>query len=89
MAAGVLLLNSRLTFCQDYVSIQGMWDVFRDYIVRYISQGERPVAFILAGKVAKDKIRCIREEDKHRHLILCVYHPAFLPPPGATQLLAQ
>ena len=80
---GVLLLNSCLTVEEGQpASHTGRgWQVLTDDIVRVVSSGERPVAFLLWGAHAQNKRPLI---DESRHLVLQANHPsplAALRPP--------
>ena len=72
---GVLLLNTCLTVEEGQPnshSGQG-WEALTDAVIRAISQGARPVAFLLWGAHAQSKKSLI---DADRHLVLTANHPS-------------
>lgn len=73
--SGVLLLNTCLTVEEgrpNSHSGQG-WEVLTDAVIRAVSQGARPVAFLLWGANAQSKKSLI---DDDRHLVLTANHPS-------------
>ncbi|MCQ2547511.1 MAG: uracil-DNA glycosylase [Clostridia bacterium] len=72
---GVLLLNTCLTVRAGQAgSHRGHgWEEFTDSVIKMISQGDRPVVFILWGRDARNKASLI---DKSRHLVLEGPHPS-------------
>lgn len=72
---GVLLLNTCLTVEEGLPnshSGQG-WEALTDAVIRTVSQGTRPVAFLLWGANAQSKKNLI---DSRRHLVLTANHPS-------------
>ncbi|MDF1486682.1 uracil-DNA glycosylase [Ramlibacter sp. H39-3-26] len=72
---GVLLLNTCLTVEDGRpASHAGKgWEVLTDAVIRHVSQGERPVVFMLWGAHAQGKRALI---DGRRHLVLVANHPS-------------
>jgi uracil-DNA glycosylase len=73
--SGVLLLNTCLSVEEgrpNSHSGQG-WEVLTDAVIRAVSQGARPVAFLLWGANAQSKKSLI---DDDRHLVLTANHPS-------------
>ena len=72
---GVLLLNSTLTVRANQPgSHQGKgWEVFTDFLIKFISQEMHGIVFLLWGGFAKQKINLI---DKSKHLVLTAGHPS-------------
>jgi uracil-DNA glycosylase len=72
---GVLLLNTCLTVEEGQpASHSGKgWEVLTDAVIAKVSQGERPVVFMLWGAHAQSKRALI---DASRHLVLCANHPS-------------
>lgn len=72
---GVLLLNSVLTVEQSRPgSHQGKgWERFTDRVVECLSEGDRPLVFMLWGAQAQKKGLGI---DSSRHLVLAAPHPS-------------
>ncbi len=72
---GVLLLNTCLTVEEGKpTSHSGKgWEVLTDAIIRKVSQGIQPVAFMLWGAHAQSKQSLI---DAQRHLVLTANHPS-------------
>jgi uracil-DNA glycosylase len=71
---GVLLLNTVLTVRQGRAnSHRGKgWEPFTDAIVRAVANIERPVAFLLWGRAAHQKVQLI----KGRHVVIQASHPS-------------
>ncbi|MCF8148451.1 MAG: uracil-DNA glycosylase [Sulfuritalea sp.] len=72
---GVLLLNTCLTVEEgrpNSHSGQG-WEALTDAVIRAVSQGAQPVAFLLWGANAQSKKSLI---DSSRHLVLTANHPS-------------
>jgi uracil-DNA glycosylase len=72
---GVLLLNTCLTVEEGQPnshSGQG-WEALTDAVIRAVSQGIQPVAFLLWGANAQSKKSLI---DSSRHLVLTANHPS-------------
>lgn len=72
---GVLLLNSVLTVeAGQAASHAGKgWERFTDAVVRIVSEGDHPVAFLLWGAHAQRKAAAV---DRDRHLVLTAAHPS-------------
>ncbi len=72
---GVLLLNSTLTVRANQPgSHQGKgWEVFTDFLIKFISKEMDGIVFFLWGGFAKQKINLI---DKSKHLVLTSGHPS-------------
>ena len=72
---GVLLLNTVLTVesgKSNSHAKQG-WEIFTDYIIKYLGEREMPAVFMLWGKHAQAKEKLINGE---RHMILKAAHPS-------------
>ena len=78
---GVLLLNTVLTVRAHAAnSHRGHgWEIFTDKIIRLLNEHERPIAFILWGRPARNKKSMITEP---RHLIVESAHPSPLSASG-------
>lgn len=74
-AQGVLLLNAVLTVTEGAANSHAGWgwQAVTDAIVAAVSDGEAPVAFLLWGRHAQEKVRLI---DGSRHLVLTAPHPS-------------
>ena len=72
---GVLLLNTCLTVeeGQPASHVKKGWENLTDAVIRYVSNGERPVIFMLWGAHAQGKRDLI---DASRHKILVANHPS-------------
>jgi uracil-DNA glycosylase len=72
---GVLLLNTCLTVeeAQPASHAGKGWEVLTDAVISHVSQGMRPVVFMLWGAHAQAKRKLI---DASRHLVLCANHPS-------------
>lgn len=72
---GVLLLNTCLTVEEGRpASHAGRgWEVLTDAVIRRVSDGHRPVVFMLWGNHAQGKRALI---DEQRHLVLTANHPS-------------
>ncbi|EMF0175051.1 uracil-DNA glycosylase [Enterococcus hirae] len=72
---GVLLLNTVLTVRegQAYSHRGKGWEILTDKIIEKLNEREKPIAFILWGKPAQEKMKMI---DKSRHIILTSAHPS-------------
>lgn len=72
---GVFLLNSVLTVrAHEPGSHRGHgWERFTDAVIRLLNDRERPVAFVLWGKYARDKKALI---DTSRHTVIESAHPS-------------
>ncbi|WP_304206865.1 uracil-DNA glycosylase [Peptostreptococcus russellii] len=72
---GVLLINTVLTVrAHNANSHKGMgWEIFTDNIIKYLSDREDPVIFLLWGANARSKKKII---DKNKHIILEAPHPS-------------
>lgn len=78
---GVLLLNTVLTVRAHAAnSHRGHgWEIFTDKIIRLLNEHERPIAFILWGRPARNKKSMITNP---RHLIVESAHPSPLSASG-------
>lgn len=72
---GVLLLNTVLTVrAHNANSHKGMgWEIFTDNIIRYLSDREEAIIFLLWGANARGKKKII---DGNKHIILEAPHPS-------------
>ncbi len=72
---GVLLLNTVLTVrAHNANSHKGMgWEIFTDNIIRYLSDREEAIIFLLWGANARSKKKII---DGNKHIILEAPHPS-------------
>jgi uracil-DNA glycosylase len=72
---GVLLLNTCLTVEEGLPAshVKQGWEVLTDCVIRQLSQGSRPVVFMLWGAHAQSKRALI---DESRHLVLTANHPS-------------
>ena len=71
---GILLLNSSLTVLQSKSNSHKLiWKKFSEYIIRYISDNNNNIIFILWGNDAIQKENMI---DSNKHLILKSGHPS-------------
>lgn len=72
---GVLLINTVLTVrAHNANSHKGMgWEIFTDNIIKYLSDREDPVIFLLWGANARSKKKIV---DKNKHIILEAPHPS-------------
>jgi uracil-DNA glycosylase len=72
---GVLLLNSVLTVQESLPNSHRKlgWETYTDQIINLLNARERPVVFVLWGKLAQDKGRFI---DKNKHFVLNSVHPS-------------
>ena len=73
---GVLLLNTVLTVesGKSNSHIKKGWEIFTDYIIKYLGERETPTVFILWGKNAYSKEKFITQTTKH--LLLKSPHPS-------------
>jgi len=73
---GVLLLNTVLTVesGKSNSHIKKGWEIFTDYIIKYLGERETPTVFILWGKNAHSKEKFITQTTKH--LLLKSPHPS-------------
>ena len=71
---GVLLLNATLTVrAREAGSHQKKgWEEFTDAVIRYLSEKEEPIVFILWGRFAQQKA----EQVGDHHLVLKAAHPS-------------
>ncbi|WOJ93906.1 uracil-DNA glycosylase [Congregibacter variabilis] len=72
---GVLLLNTVLTVEKNHAgSHQGKgWEQFTDRVIRLLSDGDRPLVFMLWGAQAQKKGQSI---DRSKHCVLTSSHPS-------------
>ncbi|MET3498017.1 uracil-DNA glycosylase [Variovorax boronicumulans] len=72
---GVLLLNTCLTVeeAQPASHAGRGWEVLTDAVIRHVSEGEKPVVFMLWGSHAQSKRALI---DVERHKVLMSNHPS-------------
>jgi len=72
---GVLLLNSVLTVeaAKPNAHNNKGWEIFTDQIIRLLNEQDRPLVFILWGKPAQSKIKCI---DTSKHFCIESPHPS-------------
>ena len=72
---GVLLLNTVLTVRAHQAGSHRNhgWEQFTDAVIGALSARERPVAFLLWGNPAREKLRLI---DQERHPVLLGVHPS-------------
>lgn len=70
---GVLLLNSTLTVRKDEANSHKDigWQIFTDNIIKFLSNINRPMVFMLWGAFAQKKAKYIK-----KHLILKTSHPS-------------
>lgn len=75
---GVLLLNTGLTVREAEAGSHSKlgWNSLTDRIVQIVSEQPQPVVFLLWGKHAQDRAKCIRANP--RHLVLKSAHPSGL-----------
>lgn len=76
---GVLLLNATLTVSEgEPLSHHGKgWELFTDAVIRALKDREDPLIFVLWGKSAQEKGRCLEETvGAKRHFILKAPHPS-------------
>lgn len=76
---GVLLLNATLTVEESQpLSHHGKgWEQFTDAVIRLLCQRKEPIAFVLWGKSAQEKFKCVQDlNGLERHLILQASHPS-------------
>lgn len=73
---GVLLLNSILSVPKGQPKGHAHlgWESFTDGVLSALSQLDRPLLFILLGKVAQEKRKVLTHNP--RHLVLCAPHPS-------------
>lgn len=70
----IFLLNSALTVIPGKSnSHQKIWQDFTDNVIKYISENNKNIVFILMGNNAKSKYDLI---DKKNHIILTSVHPS-------------
>ncbi len=77
---GVFLLNATLTVRAHYPrSHYGRgWEVFTDKVIEILSKRKDPIAFLLWGRSAQEKLFNVFENcEKTNHLILTSAHPSF------------
>lgn len=74
-AQGILLLNAGLTVRKDEANSHKhlKWNVFTDNVIRYISDNNKNVVFMLWGSFAHKKGVKI---DREKHLVLEAGHPS-------------
>lgn len=73
---GCLMLNSSLTVKNnDKNCHQNLWTQFTDYIIKYISDTQTNIIFVLWGSFALQKKQLI---DTSKHVILASSHPSGL-----------
>lgn len=72
---GVLLLNTVLTVRggEAFSHREKGWESFTDAVMRAINEEDRPIAFLLWGKAAKEKAKMLNNP---KHLILTAPHPS-------------
>ena len=72
---GVLLLNSVLTVEKDKAGSHAKrgWEVFTDNVLRYLSEGNQPIVFLLWGDYARKKKSFI---DLSKHAVIESAHPS-------------
>lgn len=72
---GVLLLNATLTVEKDSANSHQKigWQEITDGVIRYLSEQERPLVFLLWGKFAEKKRELI---DESKHDVLVSAHPS-------------
>jgi uracil-DNA glycosylase len=72
---GVLLLNAALTVRANEPNSHAQigWHQFTDGVIKTLSDGQRPIVFMLWGKFAQDKVALI---DETKHLVLKAAHPS-------------
>ncbi len=72
---GVLLLNSALTVEEANAGshLKWGWEEFTDSIIKYLSQKNKRMVFVLWGKYAESKSKFI---DQEKHLCLKSAHPS-------------
>lgn len=72
---GVLLLNAVLTVREhEAFSHHGRgWEIFTDKIISLLNEREKPLAFILWGRPARQKVKMITNKN---HLIIESAHPS-------------
>lgn len=72
---GVFLLNSFLTVEKNKPASHHNigWETFTDQIIKYLSDNQQGLVFLLWGNFAKTKARLINE---NKHLILSSAHPS-------------
>lgn len=72
---GVLLLNAALTVRANEPNSHAQigWHYFTDGVIKTLSDGQKPLVFMLWGKFAQDKVALI---DETRHLVLKAAHPS-------------
>jgi uracil-DNA glycosylase len=75
---GVLLLNATLTVrSKEPKSHYGKgWEQFTDAVVARLIQREDPIAFVLWGKSAQEKLQHILQNQRTPHLVLAAAHPS-------------
>lgn len=77
---GVLLLNTLLTVKRsEPLSHKNKgWEVFTDHLIEFVAANRRPLAFLLWGRPAQEKVeRCLSHlKDAHDVLILRAAHPS-------------
>lgn len=77
---GVMLLNATLTVREGEPLSHHKkgWEQFTDAVVLKLSEREDPVIFVLWGKSAQEKYKCIQKtkEENSRHPILTSSHPS-------------
>lgn len=72
---GVLLINTVLTVRQGFANSHKDigWESFTNRVISQINSEDRPIAYLLWGKSAKDKIKLISNK---KHLVLSAAHPS-------------
>lgn len=75
---GVLLLNATLTVRKgEPKSHYGKgWELFTDAVVSHLIKREDPIAFVLWGRSAHEKLEHIQQNKKMPHEILTAAHPS-------------
>ena len=77
---GVLLLNSILTVRhkEPHSHYKKGWEKFTDKVVEVLVNQNRPIVFLLWGKVAQEKcLKFFDEKKSSKHLMLKAAHPSF------------
>lgn len=72
---GVLLINSVLTVRSGLANSHKNigWETFTNSIISHINNVDRPIVYLLWGKLAKDKSKLITNKN---HLVLTAAHPS-------------
>jgi uracil-DNA glycosylase len=82
---GILLLNATLTVREgEPLSHYGQgWEQFTDAVVEKVAKRNDPIAFMLWGKSAQEKVlKVFAKIPNHPHLILQAAHPSFYSASG-------